>query len=255
VSGHRHPIATTVTYRIKGTLPNFARVEKYEVAGGTAEVVDVRPENPKTEIPVFFAPAWGCSTEVYKPALEELSKTHRRVVSSNHPRIGGSLENLVPDEIINQYPTETLRKSLNILGVLEQKGVGKTDIIAHSEGAINTVIAATLHPEKFRNIVLFAPAGLIGKDKFTRLLQGFARQSKRAETLSERLLTEEDKQKGFTGPEIPITETEKHGASIVATEALKYLLKNPGRCLKGVDVLASMRASEVKPSQCDRVAS
>jgi hypothetical protein len=49
----------------------FAKTEKYKVAGGTAEVVDVRPENPKSEIPVFFAPAWGCSTEVYKPALEE----------------------------------------------------------------------------------------------------------------------------------------------------------------------------------------
>ena len=69
----------------------FARVERYKVAGGTAEVVDIIPEMPKTEIPVFLAPSWGCTIEVYKPALQTLSEAHRRVVSLNHPRRGGSM--------------------------------------------------------------------------------------------------------------------------------------------------------------------
>ncbi len=92
--------------------------ENIKTPGGTAEVVDIKPENPKTEIPVFFAPAWGCTLEVYQPALDELSKTNRRKISLNHPRIGGSMKDVVPDEIRQQYPTETLRKSLNILEIL-----------------------------------------------------------------------------------------------------------------------------------------
>jgi pimeloyl-ACP methyl ester carboxylesterase len=220
----------------------FANVEKHKVAGGTAEVVDIRPEYPKTEIPVVFAPAWGCSTEVYKPALEALSTSQRRVISLDHPRIGGRSEEVVPDEIADQYPTATLRKSLNILGILEKKGIEKTDVIAHSEGAINTVLAATLHPEKFRNIVLVAPAGLIGEDKFTRLLQGFAGQGKRAESLSEMPLTEEERQKGYSAPEIPISETEKHVTSIAATEALKYLLKNP---VRGINEARGIATSQI----------
>ncbi len=208
----------------------FTKVEKFKVAGGIAEVVDIKSENPKIGIPVFFAPAWGCATEVYKPALEVLSKTQRRVISLNHPRIGGSMKDIVPDEIAKKYPTEVMRKALNILGVLDQKGIEKTDVIAHSEGAINTVIAATLHPEKFRNIVLFAPAGLIGEDKFIRLLQGFAGQAKRAETLSEKPLAQVEGQAGYTyWPEIPVTEIEKQVASKAAREAVKYLVKNPIR--------------------------
>jgi len=140
------------------------------------------------------------------------------------------MKDIVPDEIAKKYPTEVMRKALNILGVLDQKGIEKTDVIAHSEGAINTVIAATLHPEKFRNIVLFAPAGLIGEDKFIRLLQGFAGQAKRAETLSEKPLAQVEGQAGYTyWPEIPVTEIEKQVASKAAREAVKYLVKNPIR--------------------------
>ncbi len=85
-----------------------------------------------------------------------------------------------PEEAVQKYPKEEVRKALNILGVLEEKDVEKTDVIAHSEGAVNTLIAASLYPEKFRNIVLFGPAGLIGEDTFTRLFQGFLGQNKRA---------------------------------------------------------------------------
>lgn len=39
---------------------------------------------------------------------------------------------------------------------------GKYDLMAYSVGAINTVIAATIRPEKFRKILLVNPAGLTG---------------------------------------------------------------------------------------------
>ena len=201
----------------------FAVKEKLRVAGGIAEVMDIKPDNPKTEVPVFFGPAWGCTLEVYKPALRTLVEQNRRVISLNHPRIGGeNLKDISPQEAVEKYPNEELRKALNVIDVLNQKGIEQVDAVTHSESAVNVVIAAMLHPEKFRNIVFFAPAGLIGEDTFTRLLKGFSGQSKRAESLK------------ATGhlPEIPLTETEKNVASVAMKEGLKYFAKNPIRAIK-----------------------
>ena len=190
----------------------FAQKERLNLPGGMADIIDVRPENPKTETPVLLAPGWGLTDKVYQPAIQELVKRGRRVISLNHPRIGGDMS-AAPQEALDKYPTEEVRKALNLIDLLDQKGIEKTDVIAHSEGAINTCIAAVLHPEKFRNIVFYAPAGLIGEDTFTRLLKGFAGQMKRAETLSA----------AEGRPEIPKTKTEKHVAAVAATECLKYL--------------------------------
>ncbi len=213
----------------------FANRERIKVPGGTAEVVDIKPEAAKTEIPVFFGPAWGCTLEVYKPTLEKLAGLQRRVISLDHPRLGGSMSN-VPEETIEKYPQEELRKALNVLEVLDAKKVDKTDAIAHSEAAINVAIAAVLRPEKFRNIVFFSPAGMIGKDKFIRLLQGFAGQSKRAESYHAAASGEE-----IGWQEIPVTETEKEVGADAAREAVKYLTKNPVRAIR--------EAKEISDSQ------
>jgi pimeloyl-ACP methyl ester carboxylesterase len=153
----------------------FAKREEIKVAGGTAEVVDVKPETLSDEVPVFLAPAWGCTIDIYKNAIEKLAEQNREVISLNHPRFGGDMSD-APEEMLEKYPYEEVRKALNIIGVLDGKNIVQTDAIAHSEGAVNLAIAAALYPEKFRSMVLYNPAGLIGEDTFTRLLQGFSKQ-------------------------------------------------------------------------------
>lgn len=196
----------------------FAQRQHFEVAGGTAEVVDITPEKLKDETPIFFAPAWACNIEVYKRAIETLSEQERRVVSLSHPRRGGDLEARSSEEEMEKYPEEELRKAYNILEVLEEKGIDKVDVVAHSEGAINVTIAATLHPEKFRNIVYFAPAGLIGKDKFTRLMKGFAAQEKRAESMED----------------YPISAGEEETKATAKKYGKPYFWNNPVRSIKEV---------------------
>jgi len=154
--------------------------------------------------------------------LQALAEKQRRVISLDHPRFGGDMS-IAPEEAVGKYPNEELRKAMNILGVLDQKGIEKVDVVAHSEGAVNAVIAAVLHPEKFRTLVLVAPAGMIGEDTFTRLLKGFAGQSKgRGESMN--------------NPdfplEIPISETEKKVGATAAKEAIKYMAKNPVRAFR-----------------------
>ncbi len=175
-------LASEPAIQQKGFLEKqFGRVKKFEVAGGTAEAVDIHPLSPKSEKPVLFAPGWGCTIKTYKTAIETLAQRGRRVVAFNHPRLGDNMS-ATQREIGQKYPPEQWRRALNILGVLEQIGIEKTDVIAHSDGAVNTVIAATIRPELFRNIVLFGPAGLMGEDTFIRLLAGFGRQKEVTET-------------------------------------------------------------------------
>ena len=145
-----------------------------------------------------------------------------------------------PDEAVDKYPAEELRKALNIIGILDQKGVEKVKIIGHSEGAVNAVIAAVLRSDFFMGekgaLFLDGPAGLIGEDKFTRLLKGFAGQSKRAKSLAGIPATED----GPGWPEIPMTDTEKEVASAAMTEAIKYMAKNPVRAFReGRDIARS----------------
>ncbi|MCC7004613.1 alpha/beta fold hydrolase [Candidatus Nomurabacteria bacterium] len=196
----------------KGFEEQFRNIEQFDVAGGKAEVVDIKlADEPKTDVPLFLAPAWACTVETYKPVLETLAETDRRVLGINHPRFGGDMST-APEEAVNNYSFEELRKALNIIDVIKQKDIEKVDVITHSEGAINTAIAAMLHPEKFRNIVFYAPAGLIGEDTFTRLLKGFSQQSKPAESLADIKIDDE--------------------TTNAAWEALKYLAKNPVRGIK-----------------------
>ncbi len=194
----------------------FAKREFFETAGGTSEVVDITPEKLKDEVPVFLAQAWACNAELYKEALRTLSEEERRVVTLNHPRQGGDMEAHSSEEERQKYPEGKLRKALDILEVMEQKNLAQVDAIAHSEGAIHLVIAATLHPEKFRNIVFFGPAGLIGKENFLRLAQGFAAQGKRPDSLRN----------------MPITEREKEDGKKVMDSLVTYLKGNPMRALK-----------------------
>ncbi len=207
----------------------FQNPERLELAGGIAKVVDIYPETPSNEAPILLAPAWACTTEVYKPTFKEIIQEERRVISLDHPRRGGDMKD-IPREQTEEFSQEELRKAYNLLGILEKKGIIKADVIAHSEGAINAVIAAVLHPERFQNLFLFNPAGLIGKDTFGRLLQGFAGQGKRAESL---------KAKG-AWEEIGVSETEKEVGAAAAKEAVKYLAENPVRGIKeGMEIAQS----------------
>ncbi|MBI3255669.1 MAG: alpha/beta hydrolase [Candidatus Andersenbacteria bacterium] len=143
---------------------NSATVELY---GGKLHVVDVQPEQQKSEVPVFVAPGWAANAEVFKDNILGCASEGRRTLS---------LQNFhgINTENIDEYPNAELRKVAALMKTLDEKKIEKTDVIAHSEGALYTIIAARLYPERFRNIVLVAPAGMIGKDSVARLGVGFS---------------------------------------------------------------------------------
>jgi len=142
----------------------FAKKEVIHTTSGRTEFVDIEPLSPKDSVPVLLAPGWGDTPQSYKESLKVIHGGNRRVLSVSHPRRG---ESAVQD---SDFPMAEIRKVKSLIGIIDQKNLGKVDVIAHSEGAINAIIAATLYPEKFRNIVLVSPGGLIGKDKFIKLI-------------------------------------------------------------------------------------
>lgn len=206
----------------------FAHREHFEVAGGDAEVVDITPEKLKDETPVFLAPAWGLNVDVYKRAIETLSERERRVISLSHPRRGGDLKAKSSEEELKKYPEEELRKAYNILEVMEKKHIPQVDAIAHSEAAINVTIAAILHPEKFRNIVYYGPAGLIGKDTFTNLINRFLKQE-RGESLAD----------------VPISEGEQETGAKAKSSWISYSLANLVRAAKETHEISQSQIHEM----------
>lgn len=210
----------------------FAQREHFDLAGGNAEVVDITPEKLKDETPLFFAPGWGSDIPVYKGTLEVLSGENRRVISLNHPRRGGDLKAHATEEALAKYPEEeeeTLRRAYNILAILEQKKIEQVDAIAHSQGALDITMAAMLHPEKFRNIVYFAPVGLVGHDDIPRLFKGFLDQQNRPASLKD----------------YPISKGEEATDAAFLESAKSYLKANPLRALRETMEVADAQIHEM----------
>lgn len=153
----------------------FSNPETIELANGESfDVVDIKPEAEKTETPTLWLPGWGATPEVHKENILHLAEAGRRTLAINAPHGIESthLGNLSAEE--QKIHDIELKKVAALLKVMDEKGIQQADIVGHSEGAIYGVSAALMQPERFRNIVLVDPAGMMGKDRTSRLLLGSA---------------------------------------------------------------------------------
>lgn len=186
---------------------------------GIIEVIDVTSQNPDVNIPILFAPGMGATINTNLIALNTMAGKGRRVVSLNHPRRGGK----IPGEI----QAEELRKARSLLAVINETGAGKVDVIAHSEGAINTILAALINPDKFRNIVLVEPAGLVGRHSIATLIE---RQGRENDLADQR----QSKNKDFSDQ-----------AKTIDREFGKYLASNPLRALNEIHAISRAEIQEM----------
>lgn len=169
------------------------------------EIIDIGPENYEGN-PLLFAIGWGKMSESFKRnGLEELAK-ERRILAFDHKR------EYAVENIEGHYSVENLQKALTILEAIEKKKIDTVDAIGHSEGGIDLIIAATVAPEKFRNLVLVSPAGMVGRDSFLDLL-------KRARSEGENV-------------------RDKKAVAENIKNSLSYILKNPKMALKETRAIA-----------------
>lgn len=147
----------------------FAAKEHIDTPFGTVETVDITPEKIVHPMPVLMASGWGETLELQQECLKEIYLSGRRVIALRHAALIKKHGNKTP------FPIAELQKAETLLLLLRQKRIQQVDVISHSEGAINAVIAATLQPQTFRNFVLVTPAGVSGRDSSIRIITGFLR--------------------------------------------------------------------------------
>jgi pimeloyl-ACP methyl ester carboxylesterase len=184
----------------------YAHKIPIETAHGRAYGIDIVPDILSDAIPIFLAPGWGETPTVFKNSLRTVTGNKRRALTLSH---GRKLDTHIP---LREYPQIELQKAETISRFLELQHIEKTDIIAHSEGAINALIFAADHPERVRDIVLVAPAGLSGEDTPARLLLRFGK-----------MLAQSSLDIGKRG--MPFFS--KMALVRLAAEATKYFGKNP----------------------------
>ena len=143
--------------------------EKITLEDGEFFIHDVIPENLKFPIPTLFAPGITEDPINGKETVFALFKEGRRVLLIDAPHG-------IPAEPVDGISAVELRKAMAILKTAEIKGITGLNVVAHSEGAINSSFAAKLDSEKFQNMIFVDPAGMIGKDNIFRLIKGNFRE-------------------------------------------------------------------------------
>ena len=181
------------------------------------EVLKLEAKSSK-DIPILIAPGWSETCASLKPLATCLRDTLRRnIITLTHPRTGASISKN------KKYPQEEWRKANNLKNLLEQEGITKVDVIAHSEGGINSVIAATEFPEYFRQLALITPAGLIGEDSIPELGIRFL-----TEIINARLLNKSEQESI-----LPFSHFSK--------ESFKYVKGAPIRATKEIAAIANFQ--------------
>lgn len=187
------------------------KLEEFECPGGQIKVIDVEPSEQKTSVPVLVIPGWGETSRTFETSISVLADAHRRVLTIDQPRWGPIQSPERDDQRV--YPKYELTKALNVLGVLKQKGIEKADVLAHSEGAIAAVMAASISPDQFRSIVLVAPGGMIGNEGLADVV------SKLFRTMTDFL------------KRVATDQEARQHLLVSARETIKSVLKNPPRAM------------------------
>lgn len=101
--------------------------------------------------PVLFLHGWGSSLDAFRPLAEELAASFE-IIALDFPGHGGSG---MPAAVWGVSDFVTVVEEL-----LDELGLSRVDIVAHSFGARVAAKLAAAHPEKVARMVLMGAAGL-----------------------------------------------------------------------------------------------
>ncbi len=183
----------------------FSRRKTLKVNGGDIRFVDVMPPGWETRnsVPVLFASGWAETLELLKQDIHALVRRGKRVLAIDYSHLDGMKGRR------EGLPASIYMKSRAFVDLISHHGLRKVDVVAHSEGAINAVVAANIAPEKINTLVLVAPGGATARDGFFGLTSRFSFSVLR---------------KAFREAR---TKEERRVAFLCVKERVKYVLRNP----------------------------
>lgn len=126
--------------------------------------------SPSATIPLLYIPGWNTPADICKRDVAALAEKREVIVVDSLHGIKRAIKNTEAEK----FPTALLDKVAAVLETLDALKVEKVDGLGSSEGGAVLTIAAKLYPERFRNLVLEMPAGLIGQDTLTGLIRRFS---------------------------------------------------------------------------------
>jgi pimeloyl-ACP methyl ester carboxylesterase len=111
----------------------------------------------------MVAPGFSEGPQTLEENMRYFSGWGRRVLTYDAPYgISPEFEEYSSLKQASKLETYEVGKAATINRVLEQKELTRVDAVGHSEGCINLVIAALEHPDRFRNLILVNPGGMVG---------------------------------------------------------------------------------------------
>lgn len=162
---------STLTIEGKDKRPESATIVK---------ITEITPpqDRIKNQRRLVFAQAFVHSLKTYEHTLRQLYKEGRSTLTFDHPRAGGELPDLQPEELdavkeFAEKAPEEVRAVKILMKVLDFANESQVDVLTHSRGLGYTAAAALIdnvrakkdgRPNRIRNIVASGPVGLIGDD-------------------------------------------------------------------------------------------
>lgn len=151
-----------------------------EYPGGSMNILHIKPENPEGE-PILYHYGWGADDDIIGKDLKYFYDQNREVVTISKPITDRPPK--VKDS--EEYSGYTLRNALAEVAIAEELGFAKINMLGHSLGTSNTLLAANLMLErgiKIENIILVNPTGFgrpskpeLARRQLTMMLQEMKR--------------------------------------------------------------------------------
>lgn len=156
------------------------RVKHHTFPEGLVSSIDLKPDGWEHYPIIVFAPGWLGTFLKYESALKELFKSNRRVISVEYVR------SRVKVPRPGKYFEIEFQKASMLFGVIREKEISGIHLIAHSEGAINSLKGVENNPHLINKIILLNPAGLIKRDNIFFFLIRFLLPEKRKQIFSQK---------------------------------------------------------------------
>lgn len=140
----------------------YSRVFEVDTEAGKVKYNALAPEGWKANRPVIAIGGWGINLGGMRDLGRSLYDNQRASLMVDFT------------DSKSTSPYGVYDRSRSLVEVLDDARVPQVDVVAQSEGALFASLAAYTDPDRFKNLVLACPAGLIGSDSVLKLAQRFA---------------------------------------------------------------------------------
>ncbi len=150
------------------------KIEVLPVPGGEINLYIISPKETSggdTLMKILIIPGWCEPAKVSIGLAEELAKFGYQVFVIDYANLNTPVATKECG-VDSTFPITEQARACAVVEFLKVKNAeSRTYIVAHSQGAVAAMLAAKAHPNRIKNIILVAPAGIITSNLVSIILQ------------------------------------------------------------------------------------